>query len=255
MQSSQRPSFGQRANARAQRPAGRGSRPVRRGGRSEKSQLPAIVIGISLSLLLLGGVAFMMTRGQTGGTTTVMQERVGATSSDPNVARLMRDLNEKSRSKRKAAAEDLAAMGTRARDAVPALIEAMHRKGVEVEVMMAARGALKAMGEAAIPDYIDLLGAENPTHRFGAAEALGYHGAKAAPAVEALIEVLKNDEDMDVRLSAAATLGLIGAEATAALPALRKAVGNSNQSFSADPERAELRARAQAAINQITMDE
>ena len=56
-------------------------------------------------------------------------------------------------------------------------------------------------------------------------------------------------------VTAATALGYIGAKAAGAIPTLSKIVGDTDKAFSADPTRAELRARAQQAINQINMDE
>jgi HEAT repeat protein len=145
-------------------------------------------------------------------------------------------------------------MGPRAREAIPALLKAMSRKGAAIEVTINVARAIKAIGVSAIPDYIDCLESGDPGVRFSAAQVLGEFGEKAEPAVDALVEALENDEDMNVRLSAAAALGRIGRAAHAAVPALRRVRGSINKPLTGDPE-AELRARAQAALNQITMQD
>jgi HEAT repeat protein len=213
------------------------------------------VTGIAFSLLLLGGIAVLVIRNRATTQTTVVTETEGdASIADPNVARLAKQLGSKTIRERTAAAKDLAAMGPRAREAIPALLKAMSRKGAAIEFTTAVTKAVRAIGVSAIPDYIDCLEAEDPGVRFSAAHVLGEFGEKAGPAVDALVEALENDEDMNVRLSAAAALGRIGRAAHAAVPALRRVRGSINKELTDDPE-AELRARAQAALNQITMQD
>jgi HEAT repeat protein len=213
------------------------------------------VIGIALSLLLLGGIAVLVIRNRATTQTTVVTDIEGDTRiSDPNVARLAKQLSSRTIRERTAAAKDLAAMGPRAREAIPALLKALSRKGAAIEFTTAVSRAIKAIGVSAIPDYIDYLESGDPGIRFSAAQMLGSFGEKAGPAVDALVEVLENDEDMNVRLSAASALGRIGRAAYAAVPALRRVRGSINKPLTGDPE-AELRARAQAALNQITMQD
>lgn len=75
----------------------------------------------------------------------------------------------------------------------------------------------------AAEQVIPQLQARTPSERRQAADALVVLGADARPAVPALIEALK-DEDEGVRLRAARALGVIGPEARAALPALNEAL-------------------------------
>ena len=77
-----------------------------------------------------------------------------------------------------------------------------------------------------------LLSALKHTHaqvRSEAAHALGRVGANSPETIAALIDLLKNDPDREVRRSAAGSLGAIGRKAKAAVPALRKALTGDRQ--------------------------
>ncbi len=90
----------------------------------------------------------------------------------------------------------------------------------------AAKAILK-IGEKALPALDALINAlkdENANVRYFAAKAIWKIGEKAFPAVDALINALK-DEDENVRYFAAKTIGKIGKKA---LPALMSALKNEN---------------------------
>jgi len=149
------------------------------------------------------------------------------------------------------AAKGLAAMGPRAYEAVPALLNAMARKSCEIEFSQAVGKAMKAIGVQALPALANALRSPVAQARFHAASALAKLGPTAAPAVNLLADVLDRDPDYSVRSNAAAALGAIGPAAEPALPALRRAAGNPNEKLTHDPERAELRVRARMAMLQV----
>ncbi len=99
----------------------------------------------------------------------------------------------------------------------------------------AAQGKGKGKGRGHEPMYdnrplhewIADLGAAAPYTRTAAAYAVGSLGAKAKPAVPALIRNLES-EDAPVRFSSAIALGEIGPDAAEAVPALRKLLDDRN---------------------------
>lgn len=171
--------------------------------------------------------------------------------SDSSVGQLAGELRASNLRTRMAAANALAALGPRAREAIPALLNAMARPSSEIEFSRAVSKALKAIGAAGVPQLVSVLRTGGAKARFHAAGALAKLGPDAAGAVAALAEAVENDADYSVRSNAASALGAIGAAAAAALPALRQAAGNPNEKLTHDAARAELRVRAQMAIGQI----
>ncbi len=94
----------------------------------------------------------------------------------------------------------------------------------ENETCWKAARTLGRIGPAAIPALIPILKeAENEEVRGAAAYALGEMGAAAIPAVPALVEALE-DEESFVRTITAEALGKIGPGAVEAVPALAKAM-------------------------------
>jgi HEAT repeat protein len=171
--------------------------------------------------------------------------------SDGEVGRLAAQLGSRDVRARAEAARALGSLGPRAGEAVPALLDAMARPGSGVELTMAARKALRAIGPSAIPSLLGLLRSGGAKARSQAAMALGDLGPQGASAVGPLTQALEGDRDTSVRAAAAAALGAIGPPAAPALPALRRAAGNVNEKLTGDPLRAELRVRARMAIDQI----
>jgi HEAT repeat protein len=86
--------------------------------------------------------------------------------------------------------------------------------------------AFAALGGRVVPQAIDLL--KDPKRRERALKVLGKIGADAAPAVQAIAALVK-DEDPKVRTEALFALGAIGPKAASAVPAASEAL--------ADPER------------------
>ena len=94
----------------------------------------------------------------------------------------------------------------------------------ENETCWKAARTLGRIGPAAIPALIPVLKeAENEEVRGAAAYALGEMGAEAIPAVLALVEALEDEESL-VRTITAEALGKIGPGAVEAVPALAKAM-------------------------------
>jgi HEAT repeat protein len=216
--------------------------------------------------MALGGIVWLLTRpgedaggtGPTGsGRPTASVERdvilvsVPASYSDASVERLARQLRSSDLRSRVEAANALAALGPRAGEAVPALLNAMGRAASEIEFARAVGKAMKAIGPAAVPRLVSALRSDVPKARFHAAGALAKLGPDAAGAVAALTEALEADPDYSVRSNAAVALGAIGPAASSALPALRRAAGGPNEKLTGDPARAELRVRARMAMDQV----
>lgn len=248
----------------------RSSRVARpRGREAKRSRVPLIALAVGAVVLAAVGALWLANRGgrapaaaTTPGaspsaspaatpTRDVTVVSVPASYSDPAVARFAAQLRAPALRSRVEAAESLAALGPRAREAVPALLNAMARKNSEIEFARAVSKAIKAIGPAAVPPLAAALRSGNPQARFHAAAALNRLGPDGAGATDALIEVLEGDEDMTVRSNAAVALGAIGPAASAALPALKRAAGNPNERLGGNAAKAELRVRAQMAIDQI----
>ena len=127
------------------------------------------------------------------------------------------------------AARVLGEMGSAAKGAVPALLELALNDSVpytETRTRVAAAYALLRIGaddpcEKKVLKFLtDLV---NHKSLYGlATRALGKLGAEAEAAVPTLVEVLKKNPNIDIRLAVAEALGQIGAEA--AVPALVEAL-------------------------------
>ncbi len=167
-----------------------------------------------------------------------------------SVSEWARQLKSPAAQERQAAAEALAKLGADARDATPALVEALPER--DPAVAGRVREALARIGPAAAPALAEALA--KPELRGGAALVLGDLGADAKPAVPALLRALKGvqpgppalaarsplllalarvgpdavpplvewlrDADPELRNSAATALALIGPAARPAVPAL-----------------------------------
>jgi HEAT repeat protein/beta-lactamase regulating signal transducer with metallopeptidase domain len=111
----------------------------------------------------------------------------------------------------------------RAKAALPALIEAMKDKDVEVRYR-AIRGVAR-MDPQAPASILALAGVvkdDNRNLRLEAMNHLANNASKAKAAVPALVEALQ-DEDPEIKRTAVQVLTVIGVEAKAAVPALLKA--------------------------------
>ena len=116
--------------------------------------------------------------------------------------------------RRSFAADALSEIGTEARVAIPALIEALKDQDRFVRISAAkGLGKMGTEAKAAVPPLIELLKDSEPLVRANAAEALGRMGAEAKTAILALTE-LQKDQAPVVRLAAAGALGKINASET-----------------------------------------
>jgi len=244
----------------------RSSRPrparVRRAG---PLPWPLILGGIAIAAVLVGGGVYVLTRpsgdaerspSSTSTWTRPIPPRpprppIQVNYSDREVARLARQLDAEQIRTRTAAAKTLAGMGPRAKEAMPALLEALGRPAAGIEFERAVGQAIQAIGPAALPELLTALKSNDTQTRTCAATALGKIGPSASGAVQALIGALESDRDYGVRSSAAAALGAIGPGAKAALPALKRAAGSPMAKLTDNPADSELRVRARMAIDQI----
>lgn len=138
------------------------------------------------------------------------------------IRRLISNLKVPDAEDRRHAAETLGRMGQAAREAVPALVEAV-RNDSDAGMRKSAASALGQMGEAAreaIPLLIDALKDSDSEMRAQAAEALGNLGEVAREAVPALLEVLRKDSNANVLATCGRALGHMGEAAREAVPAL-----------------------------------
>ena len=155
----------------------------------------------------------------------------------PELVRVIRD--EKDPRVRWFTAAAIAKLGPKAKDAVPALIDALRSKDV-------ATGGPVVVGMGSITE-------EDGPVRLAAAVALGKIGREARFAVPALLKAL-DDPDSRVRAEAAASLGAIGPDAAAAIPELaRLAAGEGDDPVADLATRAmgEMKAVAVPALTQL----
>jgi hypothetical protein len=117
------------------------------------------------------------------------------------------------------AAASLGAMGPKAKNAVPALVEAL--KDERAEVRVEASRALAAIGEAALQPLTKALGDKDRQTRMGA--ALGHMGPNAKSATPALMDALE-DPDIPVRCHAAQALWRVSGKANLSVPVLAEAL-------------------------------
>src|SRR5262245_26181911 len=140
----------------------------------------------------------------------------------PTIAELKTQLKDKSVFLRRTAAQQLGALGIRALEAVPAMIEALGDSESVVRASVAeALGGIGVTAKAAVPTLLKLLKDPNADVRETAAEALADIGVDAPKVVPALLELL-SDSDMNVRCAAAKSIGEFRGAAREAVPALEK---------------------------------
>ena len=140
----------------------------------------------------------------------------------PAIPQLIEVLSDENGPARRMAAYALAAVGT---PAVPALSEALQHTedAVRIEATYAL-AQIAAPVESAIPALVERAKDECVEVRRYLAEAFGGIGPAAAPAVPALIDMLENDDDKQVRFESALALGQIGPAASDAVPVLADAL-------------------------------
>lgn len=132
------------------------------------------------------------------------------------------------------AALGLSRFGSKAKAAIPVLVETLTDQRETQKAMSATSGlhpehwgaiALICIGPDSIPALIKVLKGRHLTARHHAAEALSYFGSKANSATTALIEAAR---ERDVRLRQLA-LGVVKPDPKVAVPALTAAL-NGNRS-------------------------
>lgn len=146
---------------------------------------------------------------------------VGADPKDLSVDQLVEKLKDKNPDQRMAAAQKLAGMGDKAKNALPQICDAAAKDEVE-EVRGSAVHALGILRNPdGIPTIIDILQKDKSAIvRALAADAAAEFGDEAKPMVPALIGALK-DKEAVVRQHAALTLGKLGTKHSKdAVPAL-----------------------------------
>jgi len=242
----------------------RPSRPAR-ASRAKPLPWPLILGGLALLAVLAGAYVwlFVLPWGETerpaSGSSALSRTipsrparpPLQVSYSDREVARLARQLDADVIRTRTAAARSLAGLGPRAREAIPALLEALGRPTAGIEFQRAVSQAIQAIGAAALPELLMALKSSDSQTRACAAKALEKIGPSAEGAVQALANVVEADPNYEVRASAASALGAMGPAAKAALPALRKAAGNRNAKLTDNPADSKLRVCAAMAIKQI----
>ena len=144
------------------------------------------------------------------------------TIGEPAVPQLIEVLGDENGPTRRMAAYALAAVGA---PAVASLSEALEH--TEEAVRIEASYALAQIGdsaETAIAALIEHAKDEAVEVRRYLAEAFGSIGPAASPAVPALIDMLDNDDDKQVRFESALALAQIGPASSDAVPSLEKAL-------------------------------
>lgn len=136
----------------------------------------------------------------------------------------------------------LGMIGPKARESVPALVEALGDSDVDVRAAAAsALGQIGSEARDAVPPLVKAVEDEDSSVRQDAIWALGEMGQEASEAVPALVEAL-GDAKTGVRWSAARSLGRIGPAAKETVPALEKLLN--------DPDM-QIRAAAAEALEKI----
>ena len=180
-------------------------------------------------------------------------ERFGpdAALAAPTLGKLIRDAKPGARE----AATALRHIGSGGKAAIPDLLVALQSKN-DLLAIAAAEALSGVVGPDTKAGDVKALAAVvkdgNPVRRAAIAEALGWIGPNAAPAVENLVASLNNKEVKEaeapgVRRNAARAIGRIGPRAKAAIPDLVKALG--------DPEVADAAADGLAGIGSDAVPE
>ena len=147
------------------------------------------------------------------------------TTADDPLPALVRALRNHSPADRLRAAKDLGRLGWLAREALPALIGALH--DADAKVRESAAQAIGLMGPEALPALVGMLTHEDKYVRRHAVWAMGKLGRLARPALANLCQALK-DADPRTASGAAQALGAMGADGADAVPALAEAMRGTN---------------------------
>ena len=147
------------------------------------------------------------------------------TTADDPLPALVRALRSQSQADRVRAAKDLGRLGWLAREALPALVGALHDD--DAKVRESAAQAVGLMGPEALPTLVGMLAHDDKYVRRHAVWALGKLGPLARPALSDLCQSLK-DADPRTASGAAQSLGGLGADGAEAVPALAEAMRGTN---------------------------
>ena len=146
----------------------------------------------------------------------------------PAVLPLVVALNDSDPRIAEGAAFALGMIGSKAKEAVPALKEILRQKPIPITGVGLQQKAAIALGKIGEVDFLInvLQGNEGRMNRSSASIGLGAAGSKAANAVPALIEIL-NGQDEPAQMCAANALGEIGPAASPAIAKLGELSNNS----------------------------
>ena len=144
-----------------------------------------------------------------------------ATRQRRHLASLIEMLKSEDPSARRDAARELGEMGSRAKEALPELIESLEYD--DVQAVEAVSETLYGIGKPAVPVLIKALGDNNPIRKRSAAMILARFGPMAEEAVPALVGLL---EDKDKEIVNAAKYALNEVVTPAAAPLLEEELKN-----------------------------
>lgn len=147
------------------------------------------------------------------------------TTADDPLPALVRALRSNSPADRVRAAKDVGRLGWLAREALPALVGALHDD--DSKVRESAAHAIGSMGPEALPTLVGMLAHDDKYVRRNAVWALGKLGPLARPALSELCRALK-DSDPRTASGAAQSLGGMGADGADAVPPLAEAMRGTN---------------------------
>lgn len=147
------------------------------------------------------------------------------TTADDPLPALVRDLRSQSQADRLRAAKDLGRLGWLAREALPALVAALHDH--DAKVRETAAHAIGLMGPDALPTLVGMLTHDDKYVRRHAVWALGKLGPLARAALADLCAALK-DPDPRTASGAAQALGAMGTDGADAVPELAEAMRGTN---------------------------
>ena len=147
------------------------------------------------------------------------------TTADDPLPALVRALRSSSPADRVRAAKDLGRLGWLAREALPALVGALHDD--DAKVRESAAHAVGLMGPEALPTLVGMLAHDDKYVRRNAVWALGKLGPLARPALADLCRALK-DPDPRTASGAAQSLGGMGADGADAVHPLAEAMRGTN---------------------------
>ena len=161
------------------------------------------------------------------------------------IASLIEGLHSRGNDRQRAAAEELAELGTGAQPAIVALIMALNTDNEEVKV--ACFTALEEVGppaELQINSLAAMATAATEDVAYWSVTMLGRAARLAAPALEVLVERLKDGLTPNVQQRAAWALGQLGADVPEAVTALEVARQSSHPTIAAHASRALERIKA-----------